>query len=69
MVIILNIEVELLVLTNAKKEMIIWKCFLNIIKFDLEEKLNFYCDNFQTVWLFKKEILKLYTKLCYIDIY
>ena len=69
MVIILNTEAELLALTDVGKEIIAWKHFLDAIKFNLEEKLNLYCDNLQMVWLLKKETPKLYTKLCHVDIY
>ena len=48
-IITLNIKTELLAFTNTRKKMIVWKHFLDIIKFNLEKKSNLYYNNLQIV--------------------
>jgi hypothetical protein len=68
-VIILNTEIDLLILTRIAKKIMWWRRFFEIIRFDSMKTLYIRCDNRQTFRILKKNALKLDIKLKHVDIH
>ncbi len=64
-----SIETELLTLSRIANKTIWWSGFFESIQYDSMKKLHIRCDNRQTLRVLKKEMLKLDTKLKYVDIH
>jgi hypothetical protein len=62
-------EAELLALTSATKEIILWRQLFKHIGFNPGHVMVVYCDNLQTIRLLSKENQKLATKLRHFDIH
>jgi hypothetical protein len=62
------IEAKLLSMLHADKKFIWWIHLFQKLKFDLNQKIMICNDNLQTIRLLISEILKIETKLRYVDI-
>jgi hypothetical protein len=62
------IEAKLFSMLHADKKLIWWIHFFQKLKFDSNQKIMIYNDNLQTIRLFISKILKIETKLRYVDI-
>ncbi len=62
------IEAKFLSMLHADKKLIWWIHFFQKLKFDSNQKIMIYNDNLQTIRFLISEILKIETKLRYVDI-
>ncbi|MFL5692379.1 MAG: reverse transcriptase domain-containing protein [Ktedonobacteraceae bacterium] len=62
-------EAELLALTAVAKEAIATLRLFGGIRFELDDKLNIWCDNLQTIRLVNSELPRLRTALRHVDIH
>ncbi len=62
------IEAKLLSMLHADKKLIWWIHLFQKLKFDSNQKIMIYNDNFQMIRLFISKVFKIETKLSYIDI-
>jgi hypothetical protein len=61
------IEAKFLSMLHADKELIWWIHFFQKLKFDSNQKIMIYNDNFQIIRFFISKILKIETKLRHVD--